>query len=261
MLIFYCFFSCVKAWRVTCGSACLHVHLSKASIHSPFKEKKNIVFYLLFFSPEWRESAKSAADLVCFIIILFNVLSTAPKHWSHLLARYVIRTLSFFFFPSWKPLDSQRPVKTAQVLNSQLDCCITLPWVMPWEGRSEYPTTTHGIMAALHKSHMSTPSHLQFKCSPTHNWIHCSRISLFEPQLHNSTVYSLMVEWVLLKCSISHRVKAPPRRRLLDISHPVSRSVDQNSTASFPKECCIIIRWLSHWGCHHILKKEKFTNI
>ena len=85
-------------------------------------------------------------------------------------------------------------------------------------------------------------------------------ISLFEPELHYSPVCTLMVEWILLRCIISHRVKTPPRRSYLDKSNPMSRSVDKCSNAVLPKECLVTILWLSHWRCHHILEGSQLIS-
>ena len=85
-------------------------------------------------------------------------------------------------------------------------------------------------------------------------------ISLFEPELHYCPVCTLMVEWILLRCIISHRVKTPPRRSYLDKSNPMSRSVDKCSNAVLPKECLVTILWLSHWRCHHILEGSQLIS-
>ena len=85
-------------------------------------------------------------------------------------------------------------------------------------------------------------------------------ISLFQPELHYLAVGTLMVERILLRCSISHRVKTPPRRSYLDKSNPMSRSVDKCSNAVLPKECLVTILWLSHWRCHHILEGSQLKS-
>ena len=65
-----------------------------------------------------------------------------------------------------------------------------------------------------------------------------------------------MVERILLKRSVQHRVKTPPNVTFLHICDPVIWFKNQGSYSGFAKEGKISILWLSYGGSDHLLVIE-----
>ena len=81
-------------------------------------------------------------------------------------------------------------------------------------------------------------------------------ITLNKPQLHYSKFIALVVERILLKRSVQHRVKTPPNVTFLHICDPVIWFKNQGSYTGFAKEGKISILWLSYRGSDHLLVIE-----
>ena len=65
-----------------------------------------------------------------------------------------------------------------------------------------------------------------------------------------------MVERILLKRSVQHRVKTPPNVTFLHICDPVIWFKNQGSYTGFAKEGKVSILWLSYRGSDHLLVIE-----